>query len=132
MAAPQQRALSQRTKKERRDGDNRLESFASYDTLGPMKRSHFLSLSVLASLGSTLSLSAATSATPQALRDWVRVYRATVQESGAGVLLRAKVPHPQLAESLASLADLCDGAMYSEGNQLRGTCDGQAFELSLS
>lgn len=97
-----------------------------------MTRSHFLSLSVLASLGSTLSLSAATSATPLALRDWVRLYRATVQESAAGVLLRAEVPYPQLAESLATLADLCDGSIYAEGNQLRGTCEGQAFELALS
>ena len=97
-----------------------------------MSRSHFLSLSLLASIGSSLPLSALSSPAPRNLRAWANAHAATIQTSGEFLLLNAKVPVQKLSDSLASLAHLCDGPMHAKGNQLRGVCDGQAFQLSLN
>lgn len=96
-----------------------------------MSRSHFLSLSFFAGLGSTLPLTAASSDIPRTLGQWARTHSAAVKTSEGALLLKARIPFLNLADGLHALANLCDGPMHAEGNLLRGSCQGNRFELSL-
>lgn len=95
-----------------------------------MKRSDFFALTTLAGLGILNGVETGLVGSGK-LGEWAGRYGMQTGRGAEGVFLKGRISRRDLDEGLQSLAGLSEGPLRAEGNFLRGSFKGEAFEVCL-